>query len=128
MIERSVSIAVLEEHLLAVAEGVRPCQTVELRDAAGKRTTLYSRYLVADGSNWARHGLYQQFYSSGSLAAEGTFEHDLEHGTWRGFHENGTLAAQGLYSRGQQAGKWRYWSPEGKEQPSALFPEPPSLF
>ncbi len=125
VVEPSVSIAILAEHVFAVAEELRPHQTVELRDAAGKRTALYSRYLVTDGSNWARHGLYQQFYSSGSLAAEGTFEHDLEHGPWRGLHENGRLAALGLYYRGQQAGKWRYWSPEGREEASELFPEPP---
>jgi hypothetical protein len=126
--DTSASLIVLSEQLLAVAEDLRSHQVVELRDASGRKTSLYSRYLSPEGTKWLRHGLYQDFYPNGGLASESMYRHDLAHGPWRDLYENGQLAARGLYYQGKQVGTWEYWDPDGKPEEPEHFPEPPGPF
>lgn len=48
----------------------------------------YSRYLVADGSRWVRHGPFVAYHEDGAVASDGTYEHGVEHGPWKDFHPN----------------------------------------
>ena len=79
----------------------------------------YARYLSVDGTRWIRHGLFHTYYPDGTLASEGTYEHDHEDGLWRDYHANGTVAAEGQYAKGEEVpGTWRYWDITGDGQES----------
>lgn len=70
----------------------------------------YSRYMSEDGTKWVRHGLFEAYHESGSLASSGNYEHDSEDGLWCDYHENGQIAAEGHFEKGQEVGNWNYWN------------------
>jgi antitoxin component YwqK of YwqJK toxin-antitoxin module len=73
----------------------------------------YARRLSEDGSQWIRHGLFQAYYPSGTLASEGSYTDGIEHGLWTDFHQNGIIAARGDYHHGNEMGVWEYWDEDG---------------
>ena len=73
----------------------------------------YARKLSADGTRWARHGLFQAFHPSGAIASEGKYVDGHEDGLWRDYHDNGQIAAEGTYAQGEVTGEWRYWDEDG---------------
>jgi antitoxin component YwqK of YwqJK toxin-antitoxin module len=94
---------------------------LEVTYPTGELRRRFGYLLSPDGSTRIRHGRYVEYSRTGSLLAEGVYEHGLEEGDWKDFHENGRLAAEGRYVRGREEGVWRFWNERGEPEPEVTY-------
>ena len=73
--------------------------------------------LIAEGVTTVqgeRHGPWKEYWPSGALRSEGTYEHDLKVGLWIFYRESGEKEQQGSFDRGLNDGEWTWWFPGGE--------------
>jgi antitoxin component YwqK of YwqJK toxin-antitoxin module len=73
-------------------------------------------FMVARGlidSSGKKQGLWQEFYFTGELKAEGAYLDNLKTATWVYFHQNKKTEQTGKYVRGKPVGTWRWFYENG---------------
>ena len=98
-------------------------QAVEIPYETGGLHFRYTQRISADGSEWLRDGLFEEYYQNGSPAVRGFYRNGAESGRWKEYHENGRLAAEGYYAEGQKTGTWQYYDEQGRlKKEEKIFP------
>ena len=110
-------------------------ETIEVKDERGK---VVERFEILKKSK-LRHGLYERFYSTDTLAEVQHYDHEQpigEHilyyengkmqqlttlnpkgefeGICKSFFETGTLQSEGKYSHNAMNGEWKFYFPSGE--------------
>lgn len=61
-------------------------------------------------------------YKNGQVTGEGLVQEDGErHGPWKDFYSDGSLKAEGNYDHGKQVGEWKFYYPGGKIEQRGKF-------
>lgn len=99
-----------------VEEGVkrefRPDGTVERSVEYHAGAVIGEGAVLEDGS---RDGPWKEFYSDGSLRAEGKYENGKRTGEWKFYHPNGKTEQAGKFTKsGKPEGTWRWYYDNGQ--------------
>jgi antitoxin component YwqK of YwqJK toxin-antitoxin module len=60
-----------------------------------------------------RHGLWEGYYSDGTLRWREHWHHGRPHGLWEGYWPDGTLGWRGNYHHGVKKGLAKVWDSQG---------------
>lgn len=74
--------------------------------------------LIAEGiidEEGNRQGDWKDFYTSGSLKAEGKYSNNKRVGNWKFFFVNGKVEQTGKFSNGKYTGIWNWYYPDGSK-------------
>lgn len=89
-------------------------------DSAGniQKAQLYKNgYVVGEGvvkEDGNREGAWKEFYSEGSLKAEGVYTNDKPTGKWKYYYPGGKLEQTGSYTKtGKKDGVWKWFFENG---------------
>ena len=63
-----------------------------------------------------KHGVWTEWYLSGSKKGEGRYDHDLPVGKFAYWYENGQKQAEGAYLAGVKSGTWITWHSNGLKE------------
>lgn len=95
------------------AEGAVDCPAGTESRGAAPPVALESYCLRRTDAGAVRHGPYRQWFSDGTVRAEGTFSDGERDGSFTEYHEDGFPKAVTTFSRGVRDGKWRTFHPGG---------------
>ena len=99
-----------------VPEGIRrdyrPDGTVEKSQMYHNGIVTGEGNLLEDGN---KDGHWKEFFTDGSLKAEGNYDDGKQVGEWKFFHLNGKTEQAGKYNKqGKPDGKWKWFYEDGK--------------
>jgi antitoxin component YwqK of YwqJK toxin-antitoxin module len=60
------------------------------------------------------HGLWEDYYSDGTLGWRGHFHHGKWHGVWETYRSDGTLRRRVHYHHGVRKGLAKVWDPQDR--------------
>jgi len=66
-------------------------------------------------------GLWNYYYTDGSLKETVHFENNTENGPYKAYHENGQLKAEGQYENEKRQGTWKVYHPNGVLEEAANY-------
>jgi antitoxin component YwqK of YwqJK toxin-antitoxin module len=66
--------------------------------------------LQKDGN---KDGVWEEYYSNGSIKMHGTYNMNDKTGPFQGFYESGSLLVMGQYIEGHQDGVWTFFDEDG---------------
>jgi len=99
-----------------VPEGIRR----EYRpDGTVEKSQMYHNGIVTGEGNMLddgnKDGHWKEFFTDGSLKAEGNYDDGKQVGEWKFFHLNGKTEQAGKYNKqGKPDGKWKWYYEDGK--------------
>lgn len=67
------------------------------------------------------NGPFNQWYTNGQKAAEGSFTQGRRTGMWVWWHDDGRIATRGRYEAGSEAGEWTWWHRSGKTEQRGAY-------
>jgi antitoxin component YwqK of YwqJK toxin-antitoxin module len=95
-------------------------QKLNQHDAKGRRHGVWEDYWSDGTLGWRRHylhgkrhGLWEDYRSDGTLYRRGHYHHGKEHGVWEEYHSNDTLSLRVFYNMGSRVGLEEKWDEKG---------------
>lgn len=88
-------------------------------DGSIEKSVMYHNGIITGEGNvlddGSKDGHWKEFYTDGSLKAEGNYEDGKQVGDWKFFHLNGKLEQNGRYNKqGRPEGTWKWFYEDGR--------------
>lgn len=64
--------------------------------------------------NGEREGLWQAWYTDGTIWSEGEYKNGIENGIRKTYHPNGQVFYEGTMDNGERAGSWKFFKENGE--------------
>jgi antitoxin component YwqK of YwqJK toxin-antitoxin module len=84
-------------------------------------TSMSKAAPVAASGPDQKHGVWTEWYPSGTKKGEGQYDHDLPVGKFSYWYENGQVLAEGNYLAGSRTGTWISWHANGVKELQANY-------
>ncbi|GEM_PF-182103 len=78
-----------------------------------EKTILKERYSIKDSLNPVLHGLYESFFSDGSIQTRGYYKNNIPDSLWMYFYEKGGIKMSGNLNDGKNHGLWQFFFENG---------------
>lgn len=78
-----------------------------------EETVVKEQYYVKDSLNPSLQGLYESFFSDGSIKTRGYYKNNTPDSLWMYFYENGGIKASGNLRNGSKFGLWQFFYENG---------------
>ena len=65
-------------------------------------------------SEGRHHGVWEDYYSNGTLSWRGHYHHGTLHGVWEGYYSDGTLWWREHWHHCEQKGRETWWGRQGR--------------
>ena len=109
------SVKVVQSYRNGVPQGVRREYAEDGTIAAGYIFDIGK--IVGQGivkEDGLKDGAWKEFYRSGELKAEGSYNNGVKAGKWKYYHKNGNIEQTGAYGKdGKLKGDWIWYYPSG---------------
>jgi antitoxin component YwqK of YwqJK toxin-antitoxin module len=79
-----------------------------------EQTMLNEQYYLKDSTSGIVIGSFKEYYQSGKIAADITYENGIPSGPSKYYFENGNLKMRGNLENGKNVGTWEYYFENGK--------------
>ncbi len=78
-----------------------------------EKTLLKERYFIKSGKKPLIHGLYESFFSDGSIQTRGYYKNNVPDSLWMYFYEKGGIKMSGNLREGKNFGLWQFFFENG---------------